>query len=1022
MADLYQPKKVLQDFNLDASVPDVVQPASTITPVENTGGLSATDLAPTNLDLDQKVLPMPEPSALAALGAGMFSTARDWYGGFNETYNFEKDPEYIPKADADEWFRVNGTLSADEVEYLNQADSYPAMIYRQEKLQEKRDRDAVIAQRPVWGMIGSLADVDLVTSFVPLIGQGTWANRLGHAAAYATAVTGVNMANENTIRSNTEIAMDALAFGAGGLFTNTKAVSKAYGSPQAVATIQAEQATKATTNGTLGTATVMGTDVHIPISQPPRVTEFDVPDWAKGTVNKVGEFMESSADTMYRFTNDNPNDPLNNLLATPRTQGDNATYHAAAVHGELDTLLLQFEDALDTTTTAQFGTRGWVPWQRTDHKAHQQVIMRDFQEAMQLLDRQVIDQIQAGIPLQPQDIESFIKASIAQPHIKDLMQKYVNSGFAETAYDHFRRVGLIDDEVAQRLPRRPTYTPLQHDYDKLNGLLRSGIEPDTLYKFIGEQILGMYPALLNKNFTLTAKQLGMNFIRTQEKNSLDIADIRSTGISSDRMRELLANTTLNSKEIDEVLDQLVPESANTGSNSVRNLRRRIEWDWGYVVTDPKTGRTISMSDIVNNDMVLTLQDYARNTSKRVGLAQYGFKAPSELDEALEAMVSNRPKNVSMDEARRFAKGVRDSLLGLPTGEPLPPMMRSLNTLGGSMVLSNSGIWGIMDLATQTMKLGLIRSLPELVKGIKHAVTPLNGLSKSEASSLYDILTQRISSEGRWKKWTTRYEDNFEVPTGFHEGVSFYGQSTKFLNFSEAVKRFQVGLMGGIFVSAFEGAAKGSAKDIKFLKQNLKMSDQLVQDIATQYKQFGGTIDNWDNNVRVAMEQKVFFEADNMAHTIHTGELPKFMEHSTVGKAIFPFLSFTMAMQQKVLKHTLARDGIAGLLSVLAVQLPTAAFLGMVKNIKDGKDPEDNLASTSMNALSILGMWSLPLGALDQGGFRGGATVFTPFNKGLGLTNKLFSEDTDITGRDIKSAAPFVGAMTALDLFLSAIEE
>ena len=1017
MAVQNTPKTVLKDFNLDASVPEV-QPVSTqVQQVENTGGLSEVTLSPSSLDADTNTVVPERPTVLAAIGSGMFTTALDWYGGYKEDFKFEKDPYYNPKEDADEWFKQNDTLSADEVEYLNGAESYDAFNYRTQRLLDRRMRMQVQADRPFASAFGSLADADLVANLIPIIGQSKTVGRLGAATAGATGATAINLGNDASIRTEGEQALDALTFGVGGLFSNVR-IGMTPSTSNAITQLQAQQATKASVSGSLGTANIMGVPLQIPISQP-TVAQFKVPDWY---ANTFGKWIESSADKMYRLTGKDSNNPLNNLLATPRTQGDNATYHASAVQNELEAMLVRFEDDLDTTTSKMYGTRG-MGFTRADHIKNQQEVMKAFQEGLQAVDRIVVQREKAGIQTTAQDIEVLIRSMTKDQHIQDLQLSYVKSGFAETAYDHMRRVGLIDDDMADHITRRSTYLPLRHSYDKLNSTLKSGIDPDTLYKFIGEQIMQMYPTLQGKNFTLTAKQLGQNFVRTQERANLDLADMTSTGISKDRMRELLSTgTQLTQSQIDDVLDKLVPESAKDGSNAMKNLRRRIDWDWDYKVQDAKTGRIIGMADIVDTDVALTLNDYARTTSKRVGLAQYGYKTPAELDDALEALVSNRPPDVSLSEARNFAKNVRASLMGMAVGEELPAILRSLNTIGGSMVLSNSGIWGVMDLATQTMKLGLLRSMPYLLKGMKHAVKPLKGLSKSEANSLYDVFTQRLSTEGRWRNFSMRFEDNFEVSKGFHERIAFYGQGTRFMNLSESVKRMQVGIMGGVFTSAFEGAAKGNARDIKFLTKNLKMSDELVRDITKEWNTHGAAIDNWNARIRVAMEQKVFFEADNMAHTIRTGELPAFLEHSSVGKVIFPFLSFTMAMQQKVLNHTMQRDGMAGLAMLLAVQLPMSVLLGMTKNIKDGKEPDEKLASTSMTALSMLGVWSIPLGAINQGGFRGGATAFTPFNKGLGLANKLFSEDTEVTGRDIKSATPFVGSLAALDFVLSAIED
>lgn len=1008
------PMNVLQDFNLDASVPDV-QPISTqITPPVKTGGLSLNDLAPSNLNADQNTVVPETPSFLAAMGAGMFSTAMDWYGGYKEDFVFEKDPTYDATNDADEWFKTNDRRSADETEYLNTATSADEFQYRTQRLLDKRMRNDTIAQRPVAGMIGSIADVDLVTGFIPIIGQGKWAARVGTAVGAGGTAAAINAGNEGSVRSDAEQMVDPLIFGVGALFSTVR-----LGKVPEVAQIQAEQATKASTQGSLGTAEIMGVPLEIPISAAPKVDRQIMPDWYH---NSVGKWIESSADTLYRLTGKNDTDPVNKLLASPRTQGDNATYHAAAVQNELESMLVRFEDNLDTATTRMFGTRSWNPLQRADHIANQQTVMRQFQEGMQSVDAVVTQRMRDGIAVTPDDIDVLIKEYTQDPHLQKVMSDYTRSGFAETAYDHMKRVGLLSEDLASDLPRRSTYTPLRHSYDRINALLKSGIDPDTLYNFIGKQIMRMHPTLANKEFSLTEKQLGQNFVSNQERAALGLTDLTSTGISSDGMRELLKGTNLTGQQVENVINKLVPKSDKDGSNAMTSLRQRISWDWTDQAIDPLTGRTIKMSDIVDADIALTLNDYARSLSKRVGLAQYGIKTPAALDRLLENVVSSRPADVSLEAASNFAKNVRASLLGLPVGEALPPALRSLNTVGGSMVLSNSGIWGIMDLATQTMRLGLIRTLPELAKGIKHAVTPLKGLSKSEANSLYDVLTQRVSTEGRWRNFTMRYNDNFEVSKGIHDRIAYYGQGTRFTNLSESVKRMQVGLMGGVIASAFDGAAKGVKSDVKFLKSGLKMSDELVDEITKQYQKHGDVIDNWDGNVRIKMEQKVFFEMDNNAFTIHTGELPAFLEHSAVGKVIFPFLSFTMAMQQKVLQHTVTRDGTAGLLSLMAVQFPMAVLLGMAKNIKDGKEPDEKLASTSMTALSMLGIWSVPLGAIDQGGIRGGATAFTPFNKGLSLTSKLFSEDSEVSARDVKNATPFVGAMTALDLFISAVSE
>ncbi len=785
-----------------------------------------------------------------------------------------------------------------------------------------------------------------------------------------------------------------------------------------------EQSVKATENGHLGDVEIMGETLPVPISQPLDASRWQMPDWYKNT---FGKWIESSADMLYRLADGIPDEAtktrLRHLLADPRTQGANATYHAAAVNAELEAALIPFENALQATVRDMYGTTGWKVWERAKHLENLQTVMKEFQFLMQRTDRMVQQKLRAGLKVTPDDIEAMFKAD-ADPRLIELQRVYIKSGFAETAYDHMVRTGMIDAELAAQLPRRSTYMPLRHSYEKIDGLLKSLSDKDILYKYIGEQIMRMHPTLQDKSFTLTAKQLGMNFVRTQEKSSANLAEISSTGISADGMRKILEGSGLAAADIETAIKRLVPQMDTQGSNAYKNLRQRIDWDWDFTVRDPKTGRMLSMSDIVDTDVVLTLNDYARSTSKRVGLAHYNIKTIPELDDLLMQVVTHRPKEISIDEAEAFVRNVKDSLLGLPVGENLAPTVRTLNTLGGSMVLSGGGIWQVMDLATQVMKLGVLRSLPQIRKGLKHSVTALKGTSKEDAQSLYDILTQRLSTEGRWRGLSMRFEDNFDVHSGVHERVAYLGQSVRYVNFTESVKRLQVGLIGGVFVSAFEGASKGRAKDIKFLKQNLKMSDELVAGIQDQYSKFGGAIDNWEQGIRVAMEQKVFFEADNLAYTIRTGELPPFMEHSAVGKALFPFMSFTMSMQKKLLSNTYQRDGFTGLAMLGAVQLPMAVLLGMVANVKNGKDPEEDLGRSAIAAMSMLGIWNIPISAIEGGGWRGGGTIFTPFNKAFNATKTVFDDEATAaeTFNSIQDATPFLGAMTGLHMAVSLFDE
>lgn len=817
--------------------------------------------------------------------------------------------------------------------------------------------------------------------------------------------------------------MTPLSSGVGSVSTN-KGI-------QTILNHQAQQVQQA--GGSMGTVQALGVTlpVPLPISQP--VRQIEVPTFYQKT---FGKWFESSGQRLIRMSDgvkdSGTKSTLKRLLADPSTQGDNAVYLSHTVRQELDAAFRPVEEAIAKATKERFGTSGWSLQRRREHLDNMQVVQREFLQSIQLLDKRNRDALRAGVTLTDDDLLRMLPQG-THKSTEDIVSTYMNSKFAEKAYDHMRNAGLLTDELATHVHRRNTYFPVRHSPDNLDQVMKQVSDPDLLYTFIGRQIMAQYPTIQGKKFSLTAKQLGMHFYRTQMETRSGIQGVRSTGMTADSIRELLKGTGLSAREIEDVVAELIPQVEQSGQSAVKNLRSRIDWQWDAHFTDPKTGTTFTMGDLIDHDAILTALDYSRSISSRVGLAHYGIRTVPELEAILQEALHSRPVDMYYEVADQFLTSVRSSLLGLPTGEKLHPVARTLNTLAGSMVLATGGIWQLMDLATQVFKIGLVRTVPEISEGLKHSFRSLKGLPETELTRLEDILLGRLSNDGRWRNSSMRYDDNFSVASGIHETVNFLGQSTRYVNFTESIKRMQQGIAVGAIVSAFEGAAKGSAADIKYLKTKFKFSDSLVQEVAAEYKANGAAIDMWTPRTRLAMEQKVFYEVDNLAYTIRDGELPSFMEHTTWGKVIFPFLSFTMSMQQKLLRNTFTRDGATGLAAVALFQLPLAVMLGAIANVKDGKEPDEDIIQRALMAASVTGMWNIPLSMLqfnDDGEFngigqyRGGSNIFTPYNKWASAYAAITDDNASTydVANSIRGATPFVGAMTPLQMAISVLKE
>lgn len=1011
------------------TIPEPVRPANKVVPPSSfvpLGAATQDDLITDGTQLqDFKTHEQPAWWKAATLVA---PTARDWGNAIYEDFKFDRDPLYKPDADAQEFFEKHQLQEADDVAYINGAKSYEDMQFRQQRILDKRADAEIMAAHPILGIGASMLDVDAAAMFIPAAGEvvgaskiGRMAQRITNAAAGASGAYMINQVLEDgSTRSQQERNLDSLTFGLVGLLSPIKHQPKVLDEAikSEMKSVMDEGTSTASTVGSLGDANIFGAEGKIPVSQPLDPRKVPLPDWAANS--KLAAKLQSSGDYLMYLLNGNDQHPLSKVLATVRTQGDNAPYASAPVQADLEFRLVGVEDAINDAAKELYQTSPNTWFGRKDHTVAQYQVTEQFGQAMQKLDQHIVERLNNELPVDKAYIMKQIDSTDLPEAIKNIQRTYVESGFAETALKKANASGLLESlDNAAALHSRPTYIPVKHSYERLSGILKSGQATERqLFEFIGKQIQRMYPEMQElSRVKLDAYALGRNFYDNQEKAALGVTEVTTAGLTKDQIQSLLRQGGVHEDDIVRVSDKVFYGTQKEGTGTIKQFRKRLSWDWN-ARGQGENGFEFSMGDLVDGNIYMNLTDYARTMSRRIGLAQYGIKTTADLDGAITDALKNLPKDVPVDEAKAFLNNVRAQALGQPMGEAVPEALRSLNTMAGSMLLSNSGLYNVVDLVTQVAKMGLLRTLPEIKNGLKNAFTSLKGVDKGGAEQLYDVLTGRLSTDGRWRNITTRYGDAFEVSHGVHETIQYYGQAARFMNLSEYIKRFQIGLVGGIFTSAFEGAAKGSAKDIAYMRNTLKMSDQLIDEVAAQYRVHGANVDMWNNNVRMAMEQKVFFESDNLAHTIRSGEIPAFMEHSVVGKTVFPFMSFAFAMQQKVLRNTYQRDGAAGIALLAAVQLPTAVMVAAVKNIKNGKEPDDNLAKGSVTALSMLGAFSYPLEIIMNGGLNSSSAALSPVANAMSLGQKITDGTVDL--RSIKNATP-LGSMTGLDFFITAIE-
>ncbi|UAW09803.1 internal virion protein C [Acinetobacter phage APK09] len=964
------------------------------------------------------------PSILDTTIAGFAPTGRDWLRSGVDKLRYDRDPNFTPDEFTDQFFKDWGMQHADEAEYLNKAVNYEDWKSRTERIISKREDAKALAENPITGIAASLIDIDLPLAAIPYLGWAAKGSRMAQvgvraaqAATAAGAAYGVNVALEDqSIRSEDERFMDSITFGLGAGLRAIKpaqhlddAISaelKSLGSTDHIIEPHVQQSLEAAKEDIIKSTSM-------PISTPSGAPS-DI-------IKKHGWLAElsSSYDKLYYLTQGDNSTLVNRLLTGVHNNGDDvATAQAAYLNNYSWRLAGLEKDLSDAVAEITLVKPNPITRNNGSYGRATQETMEKFQESMQRLDAKVLELTeQLGQVPSDATIKQLINTIESHPSMQRVMRTYIDSGFATRVLDDAKAVGFLEAEGADQIVRRSTYMPVRHSYDRILDAVenRKLGTWDDIAHFYGKQITRIYPELLNPkgNFRLTEKQVGQHFLQTQRDAARNLSEVATTGMTKEQIHDVLTRAGLSNEDASGVTARMF-EASKDAQGQPKNLRKRMDWDWNMTYKS-STGKTFGMKDLTDSSTFGNLEEYSRRMAARNGLAQYGIKSEAELDNLLTSYLDKLPKGQDPQKARKFFQAVRDDLLGRPIGEAAPEALRTSQAVADMMLLANSGLYGIIDVATQVYKTGVVRSFPHIYRGLKTAVKGMKGFSTTEAKTLEDIFTGKLIAPSRWKNFMSHYSDGYSVSNGIHEAAQYYSQSTRFLNLSEYLKRFQIGMLMGVYGDVLRGVANGNARDIKYMKNKMKVSDELLSAIQTEWKAKGGNIDSWSNATRVALEQKIFNESDNLAFNIQKGEIPSILEHSTMGKVVFPYMRYAFAMQQKVLRRTLNRDGAVGLALLMAAQMPAAMLVGAAINVRNGKEPDDDLAKMTVKTMSALGSWNYPLEMLIGGVDQSSVTALAPLGKTWNFVSELATGEPDLITLKKNSIANSAVLLDALAL-------
>ncbi|AXY81925.1 diguanylate cyclase/phosphodiesterase [Pectobacterium phage Momine] len=596
------------------------------------------------------------------------------------------------------------------------------------------------------------------------------------------------------------------------------------------------------------------------------------------------------------------------------TEANSAAHHARAAHLASNVSIVQVDDAFRQALSAD-----WPLVQRLRHPVLYREAQRDLSQKVYQQLAENHDRFLKGQSIQPSN----------DPRVNSMVDAFVNSNWAK---DELARVKGAGINGADAVRESPYYLPRQHSGNKLNDFMRNNRQVTK------DDIVGMYTEQFSRMFQQngitpeTARKLGAKMFDNMQDQAAHVQGYRQSiaGMSYDDIENTLEALGASDPTITAFLDAV--KGSGEQANKVRNLRGRAEFDMTAQYTT-KSGDMISPSMFVNNDVMGLMEGYSRRMSGRVGLAKAGFP---DLRDAVKAIDEAAAEAQDPAAALHAFDNTMNQILGYPTGEDVPDILRSANIIGGALNLANSGIYQLADMSLMLQQFGITKTL----KAFGSTAFGRNAMDVAKSaefgSRLQDVIEARHVLSGKYRSVLTHLEDNRDIGSlgVAHRYVQQMGQGTRFVNGMEFIRRGQAKLVSGLIADTVDDAIAGNASAVTAMERfglNQQLLDGLRKATAAN-----PDMRKWPDSVRMDIEAVTHNMADSIVLENRLGEIPAWMQFSSVGKVILPYMTFVAGAWNKILRRTAKLDGATGVAIALAYQMPLVTLSSATSIAISGK--------------------------------------------------------------------------------------
>lgn len=676
-----------------------------------------------------------------------------------------------------------------------------------------------------------------------------------------------------------------------------------------------------------------------------------------------------------------------------------AAHYARTAHLAANVSAAQVDAAVRQALSAQ----GWTMFSRLRNPAA-------FRAAQQELSGKVYDALS-------DNHARFMSGGTVNPHPEAAVQRIVDA-FASSrwAEDQLARIKASGMTGADTIEASPYYLPRRHSGNKVSDFLRANpsVTRADIEAMYGEQFELMFADRGIRPDT--ARALGRQMLRNMDERAAGVQGYRQhiAGMTNDDIEFAMRNAGIDEDQIAQFLNTV--QQAGEQSNTVRNLRRRVDFDMTREYTT-RSGDVIMPQMFVDKDVLGLMEGYSRTMSGRIGLAKAGFPDVRSLASAVDEAAA---EGADPRAARATLDNTVNQLLGYPTGEDVPDILRSFAVASGAVQLANSGIYQLADTALMIKEFGIakvLRSLSSTEWGrdaLRLAQDPTYG------SRLRDVLEARNVLSGRYRTVMTHLDDNTDIGNlgMLHQNIQQLGQVTRFANGMEFVRRGQSKMMAGLVGDTVDDAIRGNDAAFESL-QRFGMTPEL-RARARAAMDADPDMRMWPDSLRLDMETVAHNMADALVMENRLGELPAWMQFSALGKFILPYMNFVAGTWNKILRRTYANDGLAGVAMMFAYQLPLTTLSSTVALAQGNKEiTPQSLSVNVLTQMPLMSWLGYAVNMMTQG----------PTNSiaALGLVDKAYSATASLVRGEpdpeqIIRATPFLGIIPGIRIMASALGE